>query len=122
MHGEEFCFWHSPEHAEEAAQARQLGGQRRRRESTISGVYDFEGLDSVQQVRRVVEIAVVDTFALENSVARNRTLAYLAQVAVNLLEKGELEDRVEALESVMRPRLVERSGQARPGRRRGWPR
>ncbi len=113
---------HSPEHAEEVAEGRRLAGIRRKRERTVSGAYDFEGLESVEQVRRVVEIAVVDTFALENSVARNRTLAYLAQVAVNLLEKGELEERLEAIESVMRPRLVERSGQARPGRRRGWPR
>jgi len=30
MKGEDFCFWHSPEHAEEAEEARRLGGLRRR--------------------------------------------------------------------------------------------
>ena len=45
----EFCFWHDPEHAQEAAEARRLGGLRRRRERTVSGAYDLEGLESVPQ-------------------------------------------------------------------------
>ena len=28
----DFCFWHDPDHVEEAEKARTLGGQRRRRE------------------------------------------------------------------------------------------
>ena len=96
---------HSPERAEEVAEARRLGGLRRRREKAIYGAYDVDGLGSVVQVRRLIEIAVLDTLGLENSVARNRTLAYLAQVAVNLLEKGELEERVRVLEEKVRPRL-----------------
>ena len=100
-----FCFWHSPDHSEEAAEARRLGGQRRRRERVVSGVYDFEGLGSVASVRRLVEVAVVDTLGLENSVARNRALAYLAQTATGLLEKGELEERLAAIEALMAPRL-----------------
>lgn len=30
MRGEDFCFWHQPDYKEESAQARKLGGQRRR--------------------------------------------------------------------------------------------
>ena len=101
----EFCFWHSPEHAAEAAEAQRLGGLRRRREKTVSGAYDFEGLADVVQVRRLLEIAVLDTLSLENSVARSRTLAYLAQVALKALEVGELAERIEALERLVAPRL-----------------
>lgn len=101
----EFCFWHSPDHAEEAAEARRLGGLRRRREKITSGAYDFEHLGSVVQVKRLLEIAVLDTLGLENSVARSRTLAYLAQVALKALEVGELEGRLAALEESFRPRL-----------------
>jgi len=107
--GAAYCFWHSPEHAEEAAAARRLGGLRRRKERAVAGAYDFEGIETVGQVRRLIEVAVLDTLALENSVARSRTLAYLAQVSVNLLEKGELEERLRALEEMVR---------ATPGRRR----
>ena len=103
----EFCLWHDPEQVEEAKEARRLGGQRRRRERVVSGAFDFDGLGSIPQVRRLVEVAVLDTLGLENSVARNRTLAYLAQTAVKLLEVGELEERLEAIESVLEPRLKE---------------
>ncbi len=34
--------------------------------------------------------------------SRSRTLAYLAQVSVNLLEKGEMEERLRALEETVR--------------------
>jgi hypothetical protein len=101
----DFCLMHSPEHAEEMAEARRLGGLRRRREKAVSGAYDFDGLAHVAQVRRLLEIAVLDTLSLENSVARSRTLAYLAQVALKALEVGEFEDRLEALERLVAPRL-----------------
>ncbi len=101
----EFCFWHEPERAQEVAEARRLGGLRRRKEHTVASAYDFEGLETVSQIRRLVEVAAVDTLSLENSVARSRSLAYLAQVSVNLLEKGSLDERLRALEeSVQRKR------------------
>jgi hypothetical protein len=114
----EFCFWHSPDHSEEAAEARRLGGLRRRREKAVAGPYEFGGLGSVEQVRRLLEIAALDTLGLENSVARSRTLAYLGQVALKALEVGELEERVRAIESVLHPRLDERAAQEKD--RRGW--
>ncbi len=105
VHGNEFCFWHSPDHAEEAAEARRLGGLRRRKEHAVSGAYDFNGLDSVSEVRRLLEIAALDTLSLENSVARSRTLAYLSQVALKVLEVGDFQERLQALEAAMGPRL-----------------
>ena len=108
-----FCLWHDPDHTEEVAEARRLGGQRRRRERVVSGVFDFEGLGSIPQVRRLVEVAVLDTLGLENSVARNRTLAYLAQTAAKLLETGELEARLCALEAAVGPRVKVAGGRTR---------
>ena len=107
-----FCFWHSPDHTKEAAEARRLGGRRRKREGTLSGAYDFDGLDSVPKVRWLLEVAALDTLSLENSVARSRTLAYLAQVALKALEVGELAERIDALERLVAPRL------AKAGKRR----
>ena len=106
------CLMHSPEHAEEMAEARRLGGLRRRREKAVSGAYDFEGLADVDQVRRLLEIVALDTLSLENSVARSRTLAYLGQVALKALEVGELAERIEALERLVAPRL-EKAGKRR---------
>ncbi len=102
LQGDEFCFWHSPDHAEEAAEARRLGGLRRRKERTVTSAYELGGLGTIDEIRRLIEVAVVDTISLENSVARSRTLAYLAQVSVTLLEKGDLNERLQALEDSVR--------------------
>ncbi len=102
------CFFHDPETQQEAAEARRLGGRRRRREGVVAGSFEFEGLASVSEIRRLVEVAVTDTFALENSVNRNRTLAYLAQTALKLLEAGELAERLDALEAAVLPRAMAR--------------
>ncbi len=97
----DFCLMHSPEHTEDMAEARRLGGLRRRREVALSGAYDFVGLQSVADIRRLLEVAVLDTLGLENSISRARTLAYLATTAIKLLESGEFEERLASLESVM---------------------
>ena len=102
--GEDLCLFHSPSHAEEAAEARRLGGLRRRKEKTLVGAYDFPGLRTVPDIQRLLEIATLDTLALENSVARSRTLAYLGQTALKCLEVGELEERLETLEAALRSR------------------
>ena len=86
-------------------EARRLGGLRRRRERTLSSAYEFDGLGTSDQIRRLVEIGVLDTLGLENSVARARTLAYLAQTAAKLLEIGDLEKRLHEVESALEPRL-----------------
>jgi hypothetical protein len=96
----QFCWVHSPERVKEAQEARRLGGMRRKRESTISSAYQFESLTSVEGIRRIVEVAVYDTLAQENSLARSRTLAYLAQVALHTLQVGDIETRIAALEQL----------------------
>ena len=93
------CFWHSPEYAEDVAEARRLGGLRRRREVAVSGAYEVNGLETVGDLRRLLVIASLDTLGLENSIARARTLGYLVGVAGKLLETGEVEERLAALEA-----------------------
>jgi len=104
----DYCFAHDPAHEKEMAEARRLGGLRRRKEKAVAGAYDIEGLENVAQVRRIVQIAVVDTLSLENSIARSRSLAYLAQVALKALEVGEFEERLRSLEAAVKPREIGR--------------
>src|SRR5207237_6062828 len=96
----------APDHAEEVAEGRRLGGLRRRREKALSGAYDFEGLASVDGIRRLLEIAVLDTLTIENSVSRSRTLAYLAMAALKALEVSQFEERLQAVEEELAPRLL----------------
>jgi hypothetical protein len=100
----EHCFWHDPETAEAAQEARRVGGQRRRRERVVAGVYDFEGLASVDQIRRLLDVAALDTLGLENSIARSRALVSVALAATRLLEAGELADRIDAIEAALQSR------------------
>jgi hypothetical protein len=109
----DFCWMHEPENVEAAQEARRVGGLRRRREGTVQAAYDLEGLATIPQIRRLLEVAVVDTLSLENSIARSRALAYLAQVSVQLLEKGEHEQRLQAIEAVLGPRQARPAGQRR---------
>lgn len=108
IHDGEFCFWHDPAHAEEAAQARKLGGQRRRRESTLAGAYDVDGLATIPEIRRIVEIVAFDALGLDNSVQRGRLLIAAALAAAKLLEVGEIADRLERVEQAVLPRLKEK--------------
>jgi hypothetical protein len=98
---QEYCFWHSPEHAEEAAEARRLGGFRKRREAAVIGAYDLEGLDSLTLLQRVLEIALLDTLGLDNSLNRSRTLGYLVGIGTRLRQEGETEERLRALEAAV---------------------
>ncbi len=104
MRDSEYCLFHSPEHEAEVAEARRLGGLRRRREVTVAGAYDFCGLGSVSDVLRLLEVAVLDTLSLDNSLARSRTLAYLAQTALKAIQLGDVEERLASLEAALRGR------------------
>src|SRR5437870_9571127 len=83
-----FCLFHDPAHAAEAQEARRLGGLRRKREVAVAAAYGFDGLESVPQIRRLLEVAALDTLALDNGIPRARTLVAVAQAASKLLEVG----------------------------------
>jgi hypothetical protein len=96
-----YCFSHDPERATEAAEARRLGGLRRRKEGTIAVAYDLPGLDTAPGIRRLLDIVVTDGIGLDNGIPRLRVLISTAVAAMNLLKVGELEERLEALEGVV---------------------
>jgi hypothetical protein len=108
-----FCLFHDPDHVEAVAEGRRLGGLRRRREGTLAASYDFAGLATVRELRRLLEIATLDTLNLENSVARNRTLIASIQTGSRLLEVGELEERLAAIEAALGPRVLRTASRAR---------
>ena len=100
------CFWHSPAHAEEAAAARKLGGQRRRREHTVAGAYEVEGVTTIPQLQRIMEVVIFEGLALENSPGRGRLLIAAVLASAKLIEVEDHEDRLRAIEAALGPRLV----------------
>ena len=113
MRDQAYCLFHSPDHSAEVAEARKLGGIRRRRETTLAVAYDFAGLGSTESIGRVIEIATLDALGLENSIARCRVLIAAALAASRLLEVGDLEARLAALE-VAQARQARDDGPAFP--------
>ena len=66
------CFWHAAETREAAAEARRLGGLRRRREGTIGGAYALEGFRTGADLQRVLELALADTLDRGTAWRRSR--------------------------------------------------
>jgi hypothetical protein len=102
MHDEPFCFWHSPETAEEAAEARRLGGLHRKKRKTVGAVFGFRGLRTIEDNQALLETAAIETLALENSISRNRALASFAAIGAKLIEVGDLEQRLAVVEAATR--------------------
>jgi hypothetical protein len=89
---------HDPSSEREAAEARRLGGVRRRREKATALAFDLEGTEGPDRMRRVLEIATQDTLLLENGIARNRTLLQGVRTDIELYKLGEIESRLRTLE------------------------
>ena len=99
LRDEPYCFWHSPETAEEAAEARRVGGLHRRKKKTVSAIYGFAGLRTIEDLQALLETATIETMALENTIARNRAIGGFVTVGAKLIEVGDLEARLAVLES-----------------------
>lgn len=99
MRDEPYCFWHSPETAAEAAEARRIGGLHRRKKKTIGTVYGFHGMRTIEDLQTLLETVAIETLALENTIARNRTIGGFLSVGAKLIEVGDHEERLRALES-----------------------
>jgi hypothetical protein len=97
----DYCWVHHPDNADAVLEARRLGGLRRRREGTLAAAFEVSGLTSVPEIRRLIEIAALDTLGLDNGVARNRTLLAAAMTALKALETGDQEERIRALEAAV---------------------
>ena len=100
LRDEPFCFWHSPETAEEAAEARRIGGLHRRKKKTVAAVYGFNGLRTIDDLQGLLETATIETMALENTLSRNRVLGGFAAIGAKLIEVGDHEERLRALEAL----------------------
>jgi hypothetical protein len=56
----------------------------------------------VRDLRRLLEVVAFDLLGLDNGVARDRAVIALVLAGAKLLEVGELEERVAALEAAVK--------------------
>ena len=104
LRDEPFCFWHSPDTAEELTEARRMGGLHRRKKRTVATIYGFGGLRSIEDNQALLETIAEETLGLENSIARNRALTAIVATGARLIELGDLAARIAAIEATLGPR------------------
>jgi hypothetical protein len=105
LRDKDLCYWHDPENEKAAQEARRDGGLRRKRESTLAGAYEFEGILTDGGIARLLDIAAFDTLAQEAGHQKSRTLIAIVLAAEKVVHAAEVEERLIALESVMGDRL-----------------
>ena len=93
------CWVHDPDVSEEAAEARRLGGLRRRRERTLAITFDLTGVSTPAELTRMVEIATHETLAERSSLARARTLLLAARTGLQVRIETVIEARLRTLEA-----------------------
>ena len=94
-----FCFWHAPETADELADAQRMGRLHRRKKRTVATIYGFGGLRTLEDNQALLETITIETMALDNTIARNRAVNAMLATGIRLVEIGELEARLGALEA-----------------------
>lgn len=97
IEGSEFCFTHDPTRAAERAAAHKRGGENRPRSTYGAPFPEGVNVKTGTGLLELLEHAIKDVWALESSIARARTLGYLAQVQRGVLDVN-LEERVKRLE------------------------
>jgi hypothetical protein len=94
LQGSRHCFTHAPQAAQKRTAARRRGGLRRR----VGFAAAPAAVATVGDLQQHVGQAVADVELLENSTRRGHTIARLVTTALQLIELGDLTERVAALE------------------------
>jgi len=102
QNGKLICIFHDPDRAEQAAAARRLGGEHRRRVRATGLPIDFNGLSTAGEIRIILETAVRDVLELEPSIPRSRVLIAAALAALRLYEITDLASEIKILQTAYR--------------------
>jgi hypothetical protein len=96
--GEEWCFMHSPDHQAEAQAARIRGGLNRR----VSPVGEYPGsVENVTQLLAFVNRALEESWNLEGSEKRLRSIGVFLRIAVDVVGLADLDSRLQLLEGLI---------------------
>lgn len=95
-----YCFQHSPGRAAQRAAAHKLGGRLRHGgDSTTIGE-----VVTVKDAMRILSYTLQELLPMGNGIARARTLISVALAFSKLVEVGEMETRLAAIETTLKTR------------------
>ena len=100
-----YCFAHSPNRGAERAEARRRGG-RNRHTPHSSAAQPPAAVRTVGDVLQVLDYALGEALAHDNSIARGRLLVAIAAAYVEVFKVGEIEQRLAALEAALNPKAT----------------
>jgi hypothetical protein len=100
-HGHRPLLLARPGDSVRGGQRTQARGANHNKEKALQGIYGVDGLETVADIRRILDLAITGVLPLSDSINRSRVLIQAAGAAARLLETGELEKRVQDIESVV---------------------
>ena len=106
VEGTEYCFWHNPDLSKERDAARKRGGLNRRQVKAAKPVGPVQA-QTPEDLLILLEQALTDCLALENSISRAKAVGYLAGVILKVQEAqkaGGLEAQPQGMEKVIHER------------------
>lgn len=101
--GQSWCGLHHPDNQARVAAGRKVGGSRRKRPTT--NPVDGMPLESVADVRAVLELALVDALALDPSAGRVRAVVSVAAEAARLIRDADVDAKLGELEAMIEATL-----------------
>ena len=95
-----YCFAHAEDLKAKRDAARVLGGRNRRRIANDVPFPADVDPSTVKGLTQLLAVLIRQCWELENSIAKHRAMAYLCQVQRGIIESGEIETRLTALENL----------------------
>ena len=99
LRGGNFCFTHEPKNAAAAARARKLGGHN----SATPHGGNVEAIPadiaSLEDAGKILNYTLTELLVMDNSIPRARALLAVVDSYIKSIEIGELEKRIQALET-----------------------
>ncbi len=102
-----FCFMHDAGRGKEQAQARRLGGLATKNPHFADASFIPSEIRNVEGVLTVLDYALREAAGLDNSIQRGRLLVSIAHGFIEALKVGEIEARLESVETVLKLRKKE---------------
>jgi hypothetical protein len=106
--GNGFCFTHDASRGHERAIARRNGGLNRITPHAASAALVPNQTRSIEGVMMILDYTLQESLALSNGIQRGRLLVSIAHGYIEALKVGELEGRLDAIESALRLRRAEK--------------
>ena len=99
-----FCFTHDATKGKERALARRKGGLQRITPHVADAELVPKEPRSIEGVMIILDYALQESIVLPNSIQRGRLLVSIAHGYIEALKVGEMEQRLEAIETALKMR------------------